>query len=184
MCLIGSLPWVRGGVVVAAQLTGACASAGIVSALFPGDMAVGTTLGGGATPVEGLFIEMFLTAELVFAIFMMAADKNEATFIAPIGIGLALFVSELPGIFYTGGSLNPARSFGPAVVNRDFPHYHWIYWLGPFLGTIVAVAFYKLVKALEYENKVEAEKKQEAVQEDNQMENLEAGAAAKDPMGP
>lgn len=158
-----------------AQLTGATASAGIVSALFPGAMSVGTALGGAATVTEGLFIEMFLTAELVFAIFMMAADKNEATFIAPIGIGLALFVAELPGIFYTGGSLNPARSFGPAAVNRDFPHYHWIYWVGPFLGTLVAVAFYKLVKGLEYENKVEADHKKEIAKGKHEMERVEEG---------
>lgn len=54
-------------------------------------------------------------------------------------------------MYYTGGSLNPARSLGPAVVNRSFPGYHWIYWLGPILGTLVAAGFYKFIKALEYE---------------------------------
>ena len=49
------------------------------------------------------------------------------------------------------GSLNPARSFGPAVVTRDFPSYHWIYWVAPALGSIVAVGFYRFVKILEYE---------------------------------
>jgi len=101
--------------------------------------------------VNGLFIEMFLTAELVFTIFMLAAEKHQATFIAPIGIGLALFVCELCGVYYTGGSLNPARSFGPAVIIGDWQHYHWIYWVGPALGALVAVAFDKLIKALEYE---------------------------------
>jgi len=63
------------------------------------------------------------------------------------------------------GSLNPARSFGPCVVLRSFPGYHWIYWLGPFLGSLLAVLFYRLIKVLEYEtaspgadfNKQEAE---------------------------
>lgn len=49
------------------------------------------------------------------------------------------------------GSLNPARSFAPCVVNRLFPSYHWIYWLGPALGTLLAVGFYHFVKTLEYE---------------------------------
>ena len=49
------------------------------------------------------------------------------------------------------GSLNPARSFGPAVVARQWPHYHWIYWLGPLMGSLLAVAFYRIVKVLEYE---------------------------------
>jgi aquaporin related protein len=55
------------------------------------------------------------------------------------------------GVLYTGGSLNPARSFGPDIVHRKFDGYHWIYWLGPLLGAIFAVIFYRLIKALEYE---------------------------------
>ena len=49
------------------------------------------------------------------------------------------------------GSLNPARSFGPAVALASFPPEHWIYWVGPALGAIVAVGFYRFVKMLEYE---------------------------------
>ena len=46
---------------------------------------------------------MFLTAELIFAILMLAAEKHKGTFLAPVGIGLALFVAELAGVYYTGG---------------------------------------------------------------------------------
>lgn len=49
------------------------------------------------------------------------------------------------------GSLNPARSFGPCVVLHSFPGYHWIYWLGPALGSLLAVLFYRLMTILEYE---------------------------------
>jgi hypothetical protein len=49
------------------------------------------------------------------------------------------------------GSLNPARSFGPCVINHKFPSYHWIYWVGPFMGVLLAVGFYHFVKHLEYE---------------------------------
>lgn len=55
------------------------------------------------------------------------------------------------GVYYTGGSVNPARTFGPDVVLHSFYHYHWIYWVGPILGAIVAAGFYFLMKALEYE---------------------------------
>src|SRR3982751_198700 len=94
---------------------------------------------------------MFLTAQLVFTIFMLAAEKHRATFIAPIGIGLSLFIAELMGVYYTGGSLNPARSFGPCVVLGTFNTYHWIYWIGPILGALLASGFYMFIKALEYE---------------------------------
>ena len=62
-----------------------------------------TTLAEGTNLAQGLFIEMFLTALLVFTILMLAAEKHRATFIAPIGIGLALFISHLAGVRFTGG---------------------------------------------------------------------------------
>lgn len=74
-----------------------------------------------------------------------------ATFIAPVGIGLALFIAELVGVYYTGGSLNPARSFGPCVVTGVFDKDHWIYWVGPGVGAILALLFYQFIKILEYE---------------------------------
>lgn len=40
---------------------------------------------------------------------------------------------------------------GPCIVNNSFPSFHWIYWVGPITGVILAVIIYKLVKALEYE---------------------------------
>jgi aquaporin related protein len=151
MCLIGALPWFRGLLLFIVQILGGMTAAALIAAMLPGELSVQTTLGGGTTITQGLFIEMFLTAELVFTIFMLAAEKHKSTFIAPIGIGLALFVAELVGVYFTGGSLNPARSFGPALVNRNFHGYHWIYWLGPMLGSLVAAGFYKFIKALEYE---------------------------------
>lgn len=88
----------------------------------------------------------------MFTILMLAAEKSKDTFIAPIGIGLALFVVELAGINYSGGSINPARSFGPCVAGTHFTGYHWIYWLGPVLGALMAAGFYHFIKvSFEYE---------------------------------
>ncbi|KAI1781162.1 aquaporin-like protein [Hypoxylon cercidicola] len=151
MMIIGAVDYIRGPIVIVSQIVGGIAAAAVVSALTPGPLNVGTSLGGGTSVVRGLFIEMFLTAQLVFTIFMLAAEKHKGTFIAPIGIGLSLFIAELVGVFYTGGSLNPARSFGPDVVIGEFRSYHWIYWLGPILGSLVASGFYVFIKALEYE---------------------------------
>lgn len=58
---------------------------------------VNTLLSEDTTTAKGLFIEMFMTAELVFVILMLAAEKSKDTFLAPIGIGLALFICELAG---------------------------------------------------------------------------------------
>jgi hypothetical protein len=54
-------------------------------------------------------------------------------------------------VYYTGGSLNPTRSFGPAVAATQFPGCHWIYWVWPFLGGALAAGYYRLVKYLNYE---------------------------------
>lgn len=72
-------------------------AAELVQALFQGSLAVSTTLGGGTTIAQGVLIEFILTAQLVFTIFMLAAEKHPGNFIAPVGIGLSLFIAELVG---------------------------------------------------------------------------------------
>ncbi len=66
--------------------------------MFPVDIAVANSvLGGGASVSQGLFMEMFFTSLLVFVVLILAAEKSQDTFIAPIGIGLALFVAMIAG---------------------------------------------------------------------------------------
>ncbi|KAL0941424.1 MIP family channel protein (aquaporin-1) [Colletotrichum truncatum] len=151
MLLVKAINPVRAGCLFVAQLLGGMLASVIVRFLFPENFNVRTTLGGGASLVQGVFIEAILTAELVFTIFMLAKEKHRATFIAPVGIGLTLFIAEMVGVQFTGGSLNPARSFGPCVITATFDQEHWIYWVGPFFGALIAVVFYKFIKTLEYE---------------------------------
>jgi aquaporin related protein len=142
---------IRAVLLVAAQIGGACFAAYLVKVMYPTPLNVQTTLGGGVTIAQGLFIEAVCTAELVFTIIMLAKEKHRATFMVPIGIGFALFIGELVAVYSTGGSLNPARSFGPAAVLHSFDVHHWIYSVGPFIGTLLVVVFYRLIKILEYE---------------------------------
>lgn len=169
MVMVGAVPFVRALCLFFAQIAGGVTASAMVLGLFPTKLNVRTTLAGGASIVQGVFIEAILTAELVFTIFMLAKEKHKATFIAPVGIGLALFIAEMVGVYYTGGSLNPARSFGPCVVTGIFDKEHWIYCkfshsvdvfnvnannmtgVGPMAGTFIAVFFYKFIKMLEYE---------------------------------
>lgn len=93
---------------------------------------------------------MFLTAQLVLTVYFLAVEKHRATFLAPIGIGLSVFIAHIAGTNYTGTSINPARSFGPAVI-AGFVRIHWIFWVGPFLGSLLAYAVYKILRLLEFE---------------------------------
>ncbi|KAK8038040.1 aquaporin rerated protein [Apiospora phragmitis] len=152
LCLSNQLPWIRAAFLMPTQLVACICAGGVVRAMFPGNLAeVNTILAPGVNIAQGVFAEMFFTAYLVFVVLMLAAEKSRDTFIAPVGIGLALLVAEIPGVYYTGGSLNPARSFGCAVASASFPSYHWIYWVGPVLGAIVSAAYFRFVKAWHYE---------------------------------
>ena len=81
--------------VVAAQLLGGIAAAGVASAILPGPLGVNVRLGTGISIARGVFIEMFTTTMLAITVIMLAAIKHRATYLAPIGIGIAIFVGHL-----------------------------------------------------------------------------------------
>lgn len=149
--LIRGITPIRGILLFIAQIAGGLAGAALADALTPGPLLAATTLGGGASVARGFFIEVFMTAMLVFTILMLAVEKHRGTFMAPLGIGISFFICEMFSVYYTGGSLNPARSLGPAVMNKSFPHYHWIYWIAPLCGAALAAGLYKLLKYIQYE---------------------------------
>jgi len=92
----------------------------------------------------GLLTEIVLTFALVFVVFATAMDPKGPKHLAPIAIGLVIMADSLVGIPLTGASMNPARSFGPAVVANVWTD-HWIYWLGPLIGGSLAAIIYEFV---------------------------------------
>ena len=81
----------------------------------------------------GLVVEIILTFVLVFTIFAVAMDPKGMGNLAPIAIGFAVLIDHFVGVPLTGASMNPARSFGPALIANEWDD-HWIYWLGPLIG--------------------------------------------------
>ncbi|PWN39209.1 aquaporin-like protein [Ceraceosorus guamensis] len=163
LTLTGTLSAFRCAILTITQFVGGILAALLVTALVPGPINSRTTLGSGVTVAQGFWIEFFCTAELVFAIFMLAGEKHKGTFLAPVGIGLALFIAEIAATNYTGGSLNPARSLGPDVVTRTFEGSCWIYYIAPYLAAIVTSGFYWALKWMRYET---ANPDQDAAQEE------------------
>lgn len=151
LVLAGCIGPVRGVIMFAAQMIAGMAAAGAASAMTPGDIAFANGLGGGCSKARGVFIEAFATALLCLAVLFMAVEKARVTFMAPFVIGVALFLGHLISVYYTGAGLNPARSFGPCIAAKSFPDYHWIYWVGPFLGSAIAFGIWKIFKVLNYE---------------------------------
>lgn len=96
--------------------------------------------------IGGAFlIEAVLSFLLVFVISETAMNKHSgAGNNAPIAIGFAVFMAHIVGIRYTGTSINPARSFGPAVVSGEF-HDLWLFFVAPITGGIVAALVARFV---------------------------------------
>ena len=146
--ITGRMKLSTGVLYVAAQLTGAVIGALLLEAALVGE--VEGNLGAHALNLEvldgrgaGVLVEAVLTFVLVFAVFATAMDKRGMANLAPIAIGLAVLVDHLVGLRLTGASMNPARSFGPALV-ADFWDDHWVYWLGPLIGGGLAALVYYL----------------------------------------
>ncbi|KAK0556134.1 Aquaporin-1 [Tilletia horrida] len=155
--LAGAVTWYRAIILTIVQYASAIAAAGIGQLITPGGINVRTRLGGATTVAQGVFIELFCTSLLMFAIYMLAGEKHKATFLAPVGIGLALFLSELWATGLTGGSLNPARSLGPDVIAAEFDGSAWIYYVGPYAGATLAFLLYWLLKFFNYQTAVEGQ---------------------------
>jgi MIP family channel proteins len=130
------------------QLAGAIAAAFAVAVLLdspdvPGKQLVfkGTpALGKGATALQSIGIEAVLTFFLAFVVYGSAVDVR-APKIGGLAIGLTVALDILFGGPFTGGAMNPARTFGPAVISGQWTH-HYVYWIGPLLGGAIAGLVY------------------------------------------
>jgi len=87
--------------------------------------------------IAGVTVEIILTFFLVTVIFLTAVHKKAPAGIHGISIGGMVFLLHLVGVPLTGASMNPARTFGPAVVS-GFWELHWLYWVAPIIGGIIA----------------------------------------------
>ena len=135
-------------VYVLAQLLGAMLGAYALKAGSP-DVLFEAARGGGQavaldiTTGQAFMLEAIATFFLVFVIFGTAVDPK-APRVGGFAIGLTLAASILAIGPFTGGSLNPARSFGPAIVTNIWEG-HLIYWVGPIVGGVIAAQLYEWV---------------------------------------
>lgn len=94
---VGAIDFTRCVLLCIAQCVGAIAASAMAYGLFHGGLHTATTLKPGMSPAQGVILEMILTCQLCFTVLMLAAEKHEATFLAPLGIGLSVFIGELAG---------------------------------------------------------------------------------------
>jgi aquaporin TIP len=130
------------------QFAGAAAASGLLRWLYDEQprqlMKLGApALGSGITAWQGFTIEIVLTFFLVWVVFATAADPG-GTFksIAGLAIGLTITADILMGGPLSGAAMNPARAFGPELLQREWAD-AWVWYAGPFVGGALAAIAYE-----------------------------------------
>jgi aquaporin TIP len=154
MLATGQITVTRAVSYIVAQLIGGAAGAGILTVIFPdlgelGRNNVGVNLGLPAlgpdiTITGAVIMEIMLTFFLVLVIWGSAVDPRVPRGLAPLSIGLTITMDILAGGRVSGAAMNPARWFGPAIVQQDFTNW-WIWIVGPIVGGLIAGIAYKSV---------------------------------------
>ncbi len=136
------------------QVVGAIIAGAALAAIYGVETGIGTNgIGAGCNGCwcTALTVEIILTALFVFVVLGATHKTNGATNnFAGLAIGLSLILIHLVGIYFTGTSVNPARSIGPAIFTGGEALANvWIFIVGPFVGALVAACLWKVIETKE-----------------------------------
>ncbi len=130
----------RGRVVpyILAQTVGALLASCLLRAMFPSHSTLGATLPAG-TAIQSWILEFVLTLMLMVVILSVSTGAKEKGLLAGVAVGAVITLEALFAGPISGASMNPVRSFAPAVVAARLDHL-WVYFTAPFVGSLAGVA--------------------------------------------
>lgn len=137
-------PWREVIFYVGAQVLGAVLGALTLRILIGNEAAMGATIPSGSVG-QSFGLEVLLSAVLMFVIISVATDTKAAGTPAALAIGFTVALSAMWGGPISGASMNPARSFGPALFAGVWQN-QWIYWIAPVIGTIIGGGLYQFIR--------------------------------------
>ena len=126
------------------QLAGAALASLSLKLLFPMNEYLGATVPSGSA-LQSFMLEIFLTFFLMLVIINVATGSKEQGMFAGIAIGSVVLLEAMFAGPICGASMNPARSFGPAIVSMHFDNL-WIYILAPVIGAMIAIYCWTYLK--------------------------------------
>jgi len=127
------------------QIIGGILAASVVFAIFGPAISSSVTLPADNNVIRAFLLETAMTFTLVYIVLTTAATaSNKIAPLAGLAIGLTLGFNVIFGGSISGGSLNPARSFGPALITGNLS-YNWIYWIAPVIGGLIAAGLHRLL---------------------------------------
>ena len=127
-----------------AQLAGALVASFILKFLFPSAVLLGATLPSGDA-MQSFVLEIILTFFLMFVILQVATGSKEKGMFAGLAIGAVVLLEAMFAGPISGASMNPARSFAPAIASNHFEHL-WIYLTAPVIGALIAIIVFRIIK--------------------------------------
>ena len=142
---LGRITTARAAGFIAAQLAGAVLAALAIIAIVGDDGHAGASIPRINGADAALWSEIILTFFLAFVIFAVATDDRAQGAFAAIAIGGYVGFAATGWGPVANASMNPARSFGPAVASGVWES-HWVYWVGPIAGALIAAAVYELLR--------------------------------------
>ncbi|OXA61536.1 aquaporin AQPAe.a [Folsomia candida] len=146
MLVANKMKPIKAALYVIFQCLGAISGAAILKAFTPEEIqgSLGMTVPNKEMAVaQALGVEFVITLILVLTVFGVCdGNRDDIKGSAPLAIGLSITACHLAAIKFTGSSMNPARTFGPAVVTSIWTE-HWLYWMGPCGGGAVAGLLYR-----------------------------------------
>jgi aquaporin NIP len=137
-------PWRDVLFYIGGQIAGAVLAALTLRLLLGGSAQLGSTLPAGSV-MQSFGLEILLTAMLMFVIISVATDTRAVGAPAAIAIGFTVALDALWGGPISGASMNPARSFGPALIAGVWDS-QWLYWLAPIIGASIGAFLYQFLR--------------------------------------
>jgi MIP family channel proteins len=131
---------------IACQILGAVLGGAVVYSMFGGAMTASLTLPADDDVIRALTLEIIMTFTAVYVILTTLHNiKNKIGYaVGLLAIGFAFGFNVILGGNVSGASMNPARSFGPALIVWNFD-FQWIYWVAPILGGLIASGLYLIL---------------------------------------
>jgi len=139
-----NFPWKEVPYYWVSQIIGAVLASGALSLMFGTIGNMGATVPYGSD-IQSLALEIILTFILMFVIMAMATDIRSVGGAAAVAIGMTVALEAMFAGPISGASMNPARSFGPALLSSEWAS-HWLYWVGPMAGASIGATVYHWLK--------------------------------------
>ncbi|MBI1259229.1 MAG: MIP family channel protein [Chloroflexi bacterium] len=137
-------PWRDVLFYIGGQITGAVLAALTLRLLLGDSAQLGATIPSGSL-MQSFGLEILLSAVLMFVIISVATDTRAVGAPAAVAIGFTVALDALWGGPISGASMNPARSFGPALIAGIWDN-QWLYWIAPVIGAAIGAFLYQFLR--------------------------------------